>query len=130
MSSLYGKSAIPFLLLALLTSSISVEAKRAAPAPVAPVVSAGISYSAAGDGRDQYVSAADVSNGKELWRVRIFHNVIDPWLEEDVQWVHISGLKLAGTTSLAVKDEKSRCYLLDLKTKSVRKESCVRIFSR
>lgn len=95
-------------------------AKRAAPKPVTPVISGAIRYSAEGNGLDEYVVAADASNGKELWRVRVFHNEIDPTLEEDVQAVFITNLKLMGN-SLSIRDEKSRCYSLDLATKRVTK---------
>ena len=97
-----------------------MAAKRAAPKPVSPVISGGIRYSAEGNGIDEYVVATDASSGKKLWKVEVFHNEIDPSLEEDVQAVFITNLKLAGN-SLSIRDEKSRCYSLDLSTKHVRR---------
>ena len=44
-------------------------AKRVNPKPVAPVTANGVEYSADGDGRNQYVSATDISTAKELWRM-------------------------------------------------------------
>jgi hypothetical protein len=125
MTTFRGKSVTTLLVLLFLAASVA--AKRMAPKPVSPVVSDGLRYSAAGDGRDQYVVAADVSSGKELWKVKVFHNDIDPLLEEDVQWVFITNLKRVDY-ALVVKDEKSRCYSLDLRTKSVKKQFCGRIF--
>jgi hypothetical protein len=94
--------------------------KRAAP-PVAPAVHGGINYSAPNDdGRIGYVQASD-SVGKHLFRIIVFQTEINPNLEEDVQWVFITDLKLAGD-SLWVKDEKSRCYSVDLNTKAVEKK--------
>jgi len=42
---------------------------------------------------------------------------------EDVQWVFIDDLKLLDN-ALSVRDEKSRCYRLDLATRKARKTSC------
>jgi hypothetical protein len=90
---------------------------------VTPVVSGGIQYSAVRDGRNQYVVATDTTSGKVVWRVKILHNRIKPWVEEDNQWVFISDLKLLGN-SLRVRDEKSRCYSVDLKTKHAKRQKC------
>ena len=95
--------------------------KRAAPEPVAPVTYEGIKYSAPNDdGRIGYVQASD-SLGKHLFRIKVFQTKINPNLEEDVQWVFISGLRLVGN-SLWVKDERSRCYSINLGTKAVEKK--------
>ncbi|MGP0017244.1 MAG: hypothetical protein ACLPHP_01645 [Candidatus Sulfotelmatobacter sp.] len=110
------------LLAALFGSADSASAKRAAPKPVPPVVYKGITYSAPNDGRSgNYVIASD-SMGKEQFRIKVFDRSIDPKMEEDVQWVFITELKLTGS-SLIVKDEKSRCYTVDLETKTV-KQKC------
>lgn len=101
----------------------SAVGKRIPPKPVTPVVSNGIQYSADGDGRNQYVVATDTGNGNVLWRVKVFHNRIEPSLEEDVQWVFITDLKVAGS-SLLVKDEKDRCYSVNLKTEKIAKQTC------
>jgi hypothetical protein len=107
--------------LALCFLTASATAKRAAPKQVSPVISGGIRYSAEGDGMDEYVLATDASSGKELWKVKVFHNDINPSMEEDVQAIFITNLKLAGN-SLSIRDEKSRCYSLDLTTKHVKKQ--------
>ena len=80
-----------------------------------------VKYSAPNDnGRIGYVVASDVRSGATLWDIKVFEVQIDPKLEEDVQWVFIADLKLDGNT-LRVKDEKSRCYNLNLSTKTVEK---------
>jgi len=114
-----------FLAVFVLTTflAIPLRAKRVTPAPVNPVVTTNTKYSAAGDGRRGYVLASDLITGKELWRAEIFHINIKPFLEEDVQWVFISDLKLSGKT-LLVRDEKSRCYTVDLVTTHVQKSRC------
>lgn len=117
-----------FWLIAMLLSR-SAEAKRAAPAPVTPVISNGIRYSADGDGRDQYVVAADVTTRKELWKVRVFRTPVNSWREIDVQLVFITTLKLAGN-SLLVRDEKARCYSVDLRNHDVKRTRCGQTFGQ
>jgi len=107
----------------------SAAAKRMPPKPVSPVVADGVQYSAAGDGRDQYVVASEASSGKVLWKVKVFHNDINFAMEEDVQWVFITNLKLLDN-SLLVRDEKSRCYSVDLGGKHVKKQQCGGVFSQ
>ncbi len=109
------------------TTPITMQAKRVAATPVAPVVQGSVRYSSDGDGRDQYVVAADAQRGNVLWRVKIFHNSIDPEREEDVQWVFIRELKVV-KGMLFVKDEKSRCYVLDLQTRTVKDAPCADTF--
>jgi len=58
-----------------------MSAIRVPPPTVSPVVSEGIAYSAHGDGQTGYVIASDVTTGKELWKVKIFHIHIKPWIE-------------------------------------------------
>jgi len=127
MDTLRQKFAVMCIALAFL--AVSATAKRVAPKPVAPVISGGIRYSAQGDGRDEYVVATDVSGGNELWKVKAFHTNMRFWVEEDVQWVFITDLKLADN-SLFVKDEKSRCYSIDLTRKNVKKQQCGGQFSQ
>lgn len=98
-------------------------AKRIEPQPVSPVSSSGIEYSAGGDGRVQYVVATDTATSRQLWKVKIFRTHVKPWIEEDNQWVFITNLKLNGNT-LVIRDEKARCYDLDLMTKRVKRGTC------
>lgn len=86
-------------------------------------------YSASGDGANQYVVAKDASSGRELWKVKVFHSHVRFWMEPDVQLVFITDLKLMGN-SLFVRDEKSRCYSIDLAKKRVGKHECGGLFSR
>src|SRR3954451_15563710 len=93
MAALRQKFVITCVVLSFLV--VSALAKLMPPKPVTPVISGGIRYSAEGDGRDQYVVAADASTGNVLWRVKVFHTHIKFWVEEDVQWVFITNLKIA-----------------------------------
>jgi hypothetical protein len=106
---------------------VSAWAKIAPPKPVAPVESNGVRYSADRDGKDQYVVATDIPTGNQLWKVKVFHTQIKPWIEEDVQWVFITDLKLVNN-SLFVRDGKARCYAVDVKNRRVSKASCSDVF--
>lgn len=112
---------------ALVSVSTAVAAKIAPPKPVPPVESGGVKYSADRDGKDQYVLATDTTTGKQLWRVKVFHTHIKPWIEEDVQWAFITDLKLV-KNSLFLRDGKERCYAVDVKTHAVRKADCSGVF--
>jgi hypothetical protein len=114
---------LAFMLVASLLTASTLNAKRLEPKLVPPVIFNGVQYSAEGHGRDAFVTAKDIGNEDVLWRTKIFRSRIKPWLEEDVQWVFITALKLQGT-SLHIRDEKSRCYSLDLKTKRARRHAC------
>ena len=113
---------------ALISVSTTISAKIAPPKPVPPVESAGVRYSADRDGKDQYVVASDTATGKQLWRVKVFHTHTKPWIEEDVQWVFITNLKLV-KNSLFVRDGKQRCYAVDVKTHAVGKADCSGVFA-
>jgi hypothetical protein len=126
---------VAFTTLAVITTN--AFAKRRPPKPVAPVVADGVRYSAdiavvdgvhmprgiSDDGREHYVVATDVSTGSELWRAKVFRTHIKFWIEEDVQHVYMTNLKLV-EDSLFVRDEKARCYSVDIKTHHVRKANC------
>jgi len=66
--------------------------------------------------------------GQVQWKVKVLHNHIKFWVEEDVQWVYITNLKLANN-SLLVRDERSRCYSVDLTKNNVKKQPCDSIVS-
>ena len=100
-----------------------LSAKRVPPPNVSPVIYKNVKYSAEGEGRTGSVVAVDVETGKELWRTEIFHVQLKPLLEEDVQWIFIDDLRLLNN-ALSVRDEKSRCYRLDLATRRAQKTNC------
>lgn len=112
-----------FLLLAVFAIPTGLWAKRVPPKPVSPVVHAGVTYSAAGDWRGGYVVATESLTGKELWKVKVFTVHIKFWMEEDVQWVFITDLQF-DANALLIRDEKSRCYRLELNKKRVKKDTC------
>jgi hypothetical protein len=110
-------------------ATVVAAAKIAPPKPVVPVEANGVRYSADRDGKDQCAVATDVATGRQLWKVRVFHTHIKFWIEEDVQWVFITDLKLMDN-SLFVRDGKRRCYAVDINSHHVRKASCSVAFTR
>jgi hypothetical protein len=111
------------LLTALAIASLS-SAKRLPPPNVKPVLSGGVQYSAHGDGTHAWVAATEVATGKEPWTAKVFRIHTHWWKgEEDNQWVYISDLKLE-PNALLIKDERERCYSLDLNTRHVKREHC------
>ena len=107
----------------MLTAMIASEAwaKRAGPKPVAPVVHNGVKYVAPNEsGRQGKVEARNEETGEKLWDVVVYTVKIDPNLEEDIQWVFITGLAVRGN-ALLVTNEKNEHFTVDLKTKKVEK---------
>ena len=113
----------------LTLATVVAAAKIAPPKPVVPVEANGVRYSADRDGRDQYAVATDIATGKQLWKVKVFHTHIKFWIEEDVQWVFITDLKLMDS-ALFVRNGKARCYAVDINSHRVRKAPCSLAFGQ
>jgi hypothetical protein len=111
------------LLLVVLIIPSLAWGKRMPPKPVTPVVFNGVEYSADGDGKHGWIVATDTASKKELWTAKVFRIHIHFWLEEDVQWVYITNLTLE-QNALAIKDERGRCYRLDLNKRRVKRDQC------
>jgi outer membrane protein assembly factor BamB len=113
---------------ALLSVSISFAtaaiAKILPHKPVPSVEFKGVRYSEADT---EYVVATDIATGKPLWKVRVFHTHIKPWLEPDVQFVFIKELRLANG-SVYVRDAKARCYAVNVNDHRVHKAACKGVF--
>ncbi|MCU1243713.1 MAG: hypothetical protein JWO71_4439 [Candidatus Acidoferrum typicum] len=111
------------LLIALIVPSLT-WGKRVAPPLVSPVVFDGVEYSARGDGEKAWITAIEVTSRKELWTAKVFRIHTHWWKGEiDNQWIYISYLTLE-SSALFIKDERSRCYRLDLRTKRVKRDRC------
>jgi hypothetical protein len=108
-----------FVLFALVPAA--AHAKRIPAPKVEPVIYGGVRYVAPNDnGRRGYIQAWDTSTNRMSWSVTIFRNLINPFLEEDVQWVYIKTLRVEDGKLMAI-DERDRAYSVDLKTHSVRR---------
>ena len=116
-----GKLSVVVCLLLAATFASEAWAKRAPPKSVTPVVLSGLKYVASlENGREGKIEARNEKTGKKLWDVVVYRVKIDPNLEEDVQWVFITGLVIQGN-ALLVTNEKNDQYKVDLKTKTVEK---------
>ena len=101
---------------AILLWPASALGKRGAPKPVPSVVWQGIEYRAPLDVEYMgYVQAFEVASGRKLWETKVYHVLIIPVLEEDVQWVFISGMQLQDG-KLLVRNENGKSFRLDLTT--------------
>ena len=101
---------------------VNVLAKRAAPSEVAPIVFGGVRYIAvhlgvpAGERANSgFVEARDEKSGRLLWRTKIHTTVYRSDVEQDVQDVFISSMRLDGG-DLLLEDDHGRTYRIDLKT--------------
>jgi len=107
------------ILIAALCFSFScfnvIEAARLIPKEVKPVIYNGTKYIA---NRFSYVEAWDVKSGKKLWEKKVYTVIIDPMVEEDVQWVFISSLSIEDGKLLVV-NERNYKYKIDLNTGKV-----------
>jgi hypothetical protein len=113
------------LLLAFVIAPLAVAKRIAAPV-VPPIVLNGVGYSAHGDGTHGWITATEVDTRKELWTAKVFRIYTHWWKgEEDNQWIYISYLELE-QNGLFIKDERSRCYRLDLNTRHVKRQRCHR----
>jgi len=116
-----GKVSIALSLILAAMIASDAWAKRAGPKTVAPVVHDGVKYAAPNsNGREGRVEARSEKTGEKLWDVVVYTVKIDPNLEEDVQWVFITGLAIRNNT-LLVTNEKNEQFTLDLKTRKIEK---------
>ena len=105
----------------LVLTAAPLSAKRSPPKSVKPVAVGGITFSAPG-WPIGVVIATDASSGRELWRQRIYTIRYDRKLEQDVQDVFITSLKLRGNV-LLITNERGERFVLDLSTRKVTRES-------
>lgn len=117
-----GRTKSCVFLFALLVPLV-LWAKRPPPRPVKPVNANGTTYSTDGDGKSAFVVATETSTGRELWKKCIFRMHIESWMEEDVQLVFITEMKLDGN-HLWIRDEKGRCFDLQLTNRKSSQRSC------
>ena len=116
---------IAILLFIAVLVPVAANAKRAQAAKVEPVIYEGVRYTAPNnDGGRGYIQACDTKTNKMLWEATVFRNLINPLLEEDVQWVFIKKLSFEDG-KLIVVDERDRAYTVDTKTHRVRKVKSV-----
>ena len=109
-------TALISLAAATLVWPASASAKRRAPSLVPPVVWQGVEYRAPLDVEHMgYAQAFELPSGRKLWETKVYQVWIVPTLEEDNQWVFISGMRVQNG-KLVIRNENGKSYRLDLKT--------------
>ena len=109
--------AVVFFIAVSLLWPASAFAKRVPPTPVPPVVWQGIEYRAPLDHLG-YVQAFETASGRMLWETEVYHVWFNPFMEEDVQWVFVSGMAVQDG-KLLLRNEEGNVFRLDLATGQV-----------
>lgn len=115
---------------ALALAAGAIEKERAEVPQAEPVVAAGVRYEAPPWTRalglpqnGGYVFAFDVASGAELWRVKLYGLQGPADLEQDKREVFIVEMRVdAHARRLVALDERGRNWVLDLKTRRVKRE--------
>lgn len=108
-------------LLCLLTIVSAAWSKRGRAPVVGPLIYENLKYIAPNDdGVREYIEVWDLQAKKKVWEQTIYTNSIQPGLEKDVQWVFIKKITI-DRGNLLITDEHDRRFLLDLKTRRIKR---------
>ena len=101
-------SLIPFMFCSFVyAKKISLQKKIAAP-KIEPLIYKGIKFMVPNTVKEMgYVQAWDVETGKKVWEKKVYSVIINPFWENDIQWVFIISLSLEDGKLLVV-NEKGR----------------------
>ncbi len=92
----------------------TAEAKRGPAPEVIPLECKGVRFTVPNTvERMGYVEAWDIGSNKKVWEKKVYFVMMNPFFEEDVQWVFIASLAL-NKGVLMVTDEKGRAYKVKL----------------
>lgn len=97
-----------------MSSKFSVSRKRAAPAPVTPLIHNGIEYTASQQLGLGNVQARDTSSNQILWKKSVYTITYDEKMEEDVQDIWITKIQVADEKTLRITDEAQRVHFVSL----------------
>lgn len=108
-----------------LLTPLNLYAKRKFPENVLAVTHEGIRYEALHFDLKQkqnggYIRAFDQNTNKHLWTVQIYKTTYQSSVEQDVQDIFITSIKIQEGT-LHIYDEKNRIFKLNLKDKTVKR---------
>ncbi len=91
-------------------------AKRRAPSPIPAIVWQGVEYRAPLDVDHMgHVQAFELPSHRKLWETKVYYVWTIPLLEEDNQWVFVSGMRIQDG-KLLVSSEAGKNYKLDVRT--------------
>ena len=107
-------SLIPFMFCSFVyAKKISLQKKIAAP-KIEPLIYKGIKFMVPNTVKEMgYVQAWDVETGKKVWEKKVYSVIINPFWENDIQWVFIISLSLEDGKLLVV-NEKGREYKIGI----------------
>ena len=107
-------SLIPFMFCSFVyAKKISLQKKIAAP-KIEPLIYKGIKFMVPNTVKEMgYVQAWDVETGKKVLEKKVYSVIINPFWENDIQWVFIISLSLEDGKLLVV-NEKGREYKIGI----------------
>ncbi|TFF90385.1 MAG: hypothetical protein EU548_03265 [Promethearchaeota archaeon] len=97
----------------------NISPSRGPPQKANPLIHKNIKYSAPWS-KIGYIEARDVKTDKKLWELKVYEIEYNPNLERDAQEKYITSLTL-NSGMLEVKTEFNEKYLINLKTKEIKK---------
>ena len=72
-----------------------------------------------------YIEAHDIKSNELLWKKKIYSTFLNPFVEHDNQFVMIKKVSCENGTLIILNENKFK-YLLDLKTKKLKKDRTTR----
>ncbi|WP_038166206.1 hypothetical protein [Verrucomicrobium sp. BvORR106] len=123
-------TALSLILFIVTAGTTALHAKRVAPPPVPPITLNGVKFTVDNQpGTMGIVTATDIRTGKKLWEKKMYTVLMNPFLEQDVQWVFIKKMEVhwptgspsSGNVTLRVTNEEGNIYEVDPATGQSRK---------
>lgn len=124
-------TAFSLILFITAEDTTALHAKRVDPPPVPPITLNGVQFTVDNSSPDTMgvVTATDTRTGKKLWEKKLYTVLINPFLEQDVQWVFITKMEIHrptgspsnGNATLRVTNERGKTYEVDPATGRSRK---------
>lgn len=123
-------TAFSLILFIATAGTTALHAKRVAPPPVPPITLNRVQFTVDNQpGTMGVVTATDIRTGKKLWEKKLYTVLINPFLEQDVQWVFIKKMEIhwptgspsSGNPTLRVTNERGKTYEVDPATGRSRK---------
>lgn len=123
-------TAFSLILFIVTAGANALHAKRVAPLPVPPITLNGVEFTVDNQPDTMgVVTAMDIRTSKKLWKKKLYTVLMNPFLEQDVQWVFIKKMEVhwptgspsIGNVTLRVTNEKGNIYEVDPATGQSRK---------
>jgi hypothetical protein len=92
---------------------------RVGPENIPPVEMNGVRYEQLLAGEGGELTATEISTGKRLWELVVYHHPHDTKLEADLQWIYFKSMSPDPDGRLRITNEAGKTYLVDVKTRAV-----------